>query len=638
MRPSSVVAAAQPSSARPWILSCVLVALTVAAYHNSLRAPFIFDDDSIVESFQHHHRSPAQVMIQSTRPVVQLSFAANYAVGGLDVRGYHVVNLVVHVLAALLLFGIARRSLQCEAGGRRDGSGAAGLAFAIALIWAVHPLQTESVTYVIQRAESLAGLLSLATVYFVLRGASSGRSRIWYGAAAIACVLGMGSKPVMVATPVLVLLYDRVFLAGSWRGAWRRRGVLYLCLAASWTILIALLGGHHESETTAGFSMPGLSAAHYARSQPGVVLHYLGLVVWPRGLVLDYAWPVAESWIAILVPGLALGTLLAVTVWAFRRRPPLGFLGAAFLLLLAPSSSFIPIKDLAAEHRMYLPLAPVVALLVLGTERLVRALTRTYVTRRYLSFGLLLTGAGVLVLLTVGRNAEYRSPMDMWRNVVARRPSNPRAHNNLAYVLFQTGRIAESRSHAARAVELDPDYGDAHVNLGRALAEQGEYDAASQQYLAALRLRPDHAAARNDLGIVLQKLNHPELAIRQYDEALRLDPDYAEAYNNRGLALAGLQRYVEAIGDYARALRLRPDYVEVYGNLGNARLAQGDVGEAIREYGNALRLAPNHAEMHYNLAIALAAQGKHEEARAHYAEAVRLKPALSGAVAGSGMR
>ena len=182
----------------------------------------------------------------SGRPVLNLSLALNYAVSGCDVRGYHVTNLAIHLAAALLLFGIVRRTLPRFRG---CGGGqqlarlqlATPLALAIALLWAVHPLQTESVTYIVQRAESLMGLFYLLTLYCFLRGAGSARAIFWYAGSVLACLLGMATKEVMVSAPLVVLLYDRTFLAGSFREAWRRRWAYYLALAATWLLLAWLV-------------------------------------------------------------------------------------------------------------------------------------------------------------------------------------------------------------------------------------------------------------------------------------------------------------------------------------------------------------------------------------------------------------
>ena len=574
---------------RPLLLSCALVIVIALAYHNSLSVPFIFDDESIVENFGERGLSATDVVIGSTRPLVQLSFAANYATGNLDVRGYHLVNIAVHALAAVVLFAIVRRSLAAA-----GAAGSPWLAFVIALVWAVHPLQTESVTYVSQRAESLAGLFALTTLYCVIRGATAARGTCWYAAGVLACLLGMVTKPVMVATPIIVLLYDRAFLTRSWHLA-RSRRLLYGCLAGTWAVLAVLLARRHESASTAGFAMPDLTPLAYARSEPVVILHYLRLVFWPTPLVLDYGWPVAADPVTIVLSSLVIAGLIAAAVWTFRRRPPIGFLGIAFFLLLAPSSSVIPIRDLAAEHRMYLPLAPLVALIVLGAARLLHAIVPASAARRGLST--VLAGASVagLIVLTVRRNAEYGSPIELWRDITVRRPSNARARNNLARLLIDAGRTAEASPHAARAVALSPDY----------------------------------AHARNNLGVILRQQGRTDDAIREFDEALRLDPDYADAYNNRGLAWADRRRFDDAVADYERALRLRPHSADIHGNLGNAMFVQGKVPEAIREYDIALRLQPNRAEMHYNMALALSARGESEAARIHYAEALRLNPALA---------
>ena len=416
-------------------------------------------------------------------------------------------------------------------------------------------------------------------------------------------VYGSGD-PTIVLLPSAPIVHSRQwkgqipFLSRSWRVA-RPRRLLYGCLAATWAVLAALLSRPHESASTAGFAMSDLTPLAYARSQPGVILHYLRLVFWPTPLVLDYGWAVADDPVTILLSSLAIAGLFAVAVWTFRRRPTVGFLGLAFFLLLAPSSSVIPIRDLAAEHRVYLPLAPLMALMVFAAARLLHAIVPAAGARRGLSTVLVGASVAALVVVTVRRNAEYGSPIEMWRDITVRRLTNARAHNNLARLLIDAGRITEASPHAARAVALSPSY----------------------------------AHARNNLGIVLRKQGKTEDAIREFDEALRLDPDYADAYNNRGLAWADRRRFDDAVADYERALRLRPRSADVHGNLGNAMLMQGKGPEAIREYEIALRLQPNRAEMHYNLALALSARGDGEGARIHYAEALRLNPALAARIA-----
>ena len=217
------------------------------------------------------------------RPVVNLTLAINYALGGFDVWGYHAVNVGVHALAALLLFGIVRRTLLLAPLRRRYGRSATAVAFAAASLWALHPLHTSAVTYIIQRAESIMGMCYLLTLYCVLRGATSKRAPLWYAAGIVACALGAASKEVMVTAPLVVLLYDRVYLARGFRRALRKRWGLYVGLAASWVVLAALAGGRAG---TAGLGM-GVGWWAYLRTQFVAVFEYLRLSLWPNRLIFD---------------------------------------------------------------------------------------------------------------------------------------------------------------------------------------------------------------------------------------------------------------------------------------------------------------------------------------------------------------
>ena len=309
----------------------------------------------------------------SGRPVLNLSFALNYAVSGCDVGGYHVTNLAIHLVAALLLFGIVRRTATKFSGLRPElttAQAATSIALAVALLWAVHPLQTESVTYIVQRAESLMGLFYLLTLYCFLRGVGSGRAILWYAGSVLACLLGMATKEVMVSAPLVVILYDRTFLAGSFREAWRRRWGYYLALAATWLLLAWLVVGTGlllQSYGVRTERMQSFTWWTYLATQPGVIVHYLRQVVWPSGLCLDYGWPPAATVGEVLFPAIPVVCLLGLTAWAVVKRPAWGFLGAWFFLILAPTSSFMPVQHAAAfEHRMYLPLAAVVSGVIVG--------------------------------------------------------------------------------------------------------------------------------------------------------------------------------------------------------------------------------------------------------------------------------
>ena len=650
----------------------VIVLTVIIAYCNSFAAPFVYDDlvaivgNPSIEQLWPLSKPlcpPAEGITVSGRPLLNLSLAINYAISGLDVWSYHVTNLMIHITAALLLFGILRRTFLLPALSQRFGQAATWLALAAALLWALHPLQTESVTYVAQRAESLMGLFYLLTLYCVIRGAGSARSAgvppaqadagetpalqiqsekgdcppspfhlLWYAAAVLACLLGMATKEVMVTAPLVVLLYDRTFLAGSFGEALRRRWGLYVGLAATWGLLASFLLSTRLVLRQAEMGAP--DALSYARSQPGVILHYLQLSFWPSPLCLDFTWPVAGSLAEILPGMIVVGVLLAATLWGLLRRPAWGFLGAWFFLILAPSSSVLPLRQLAFEHRMYLSLAAVVVLAVAGGYALWdRWLPRTTGEGKQFPFSPRIAPALALAVVVVAlgcatfaRNSDYESPLAIWQDTVNKRPNNPLAHYNLGTELDRDGRFEEGMKHYQEALRLKPNYPEAHNNLGFDLAALGRTSEAIEHYRQALQLKPDHFEAHNNLGNALAVLGKTEEAIEHCQEALRIKPDYAEAHNNLGVSLVAAGKLPEAIEHYHEALRLKSDDPGTHNNLAAALTAAGRLGEAIEQCNEALRIQPDYAEAHNNLGVCLAAAGRVPQAIAQYVEALRLKP------------
>jgi hypothetical protein len=257
-----------------WLLPLLLIGVGLVAYFNSFEGTFLLDDKfRIVNNPQIRQLwPPSGGMVQSTRPILELTLALNYAIGGLNPWGYHAFNLAVHVLAGLLLFGIVRRMLESDNLRARYGAASRWLAVVVATIWLVHPLQTESVTYIIQRAESLMGLFFLLTLYCGIRACGSPRPLRWSIAAVIACALGMGSKEVMVSAPILMLLYDRTFIAKSFRDAWQERRGLYVGLAATWLVLVASLANGPADETQV-YMVAGINPWSYALTQCQVIAH-----------------------------------------------------------------------------------------------------------------------------------------------------------------------------------------------------------------------------------------------------------------------------------------------------------------------------------------------------------------------------
>ncbi len=566
------------------VLACAaILAAAIAAWSNSFNGPFIFDDLSAIQNNPTLRHFPAwenfvppPAIAISRRPVVNLTLAINYALGGLDVRGFHAGNLLIHLLAALVLFGIVRRTLLAPSLREKFGRAASGLALAVALIWAVHPLLTESVTYLTQRTECLMGLFFLLTLYSAIRGASSGHPWRWYVTAIVTCAVGMGSKEVMATAPIVVLLYDRCFLSGSFREALRRRWLLYVGLAATWAILCALVIAYPWGAATgAGFGLAEAGPWEYARTQPGVILNYLRLSFWPSSLCLIYFWPIATSAGQIIPAAAVIAALLAATLWALWRAPALGFLGAWFFLILAPTSSFVPIvTEVAAERRMYLPLAAVVSGCVIAAYWLggksVLLLTESAATRKRLGGALaavaLLSAAAALGYGTFERNSDYRDEISIWQDTAAKRPWEPHVQNYLGVAYVEAGRTDDAIRCFSKAIELKADYFDAWNNRGVAHTAAGQIAEAVGDFDKAIALKPDFAAAYNNRGIAYMKAGRLAEAIRDYSRAIELQPGYADAFENRASAFSQNGQYEQALADVqtfqAKGGRPPPMFVE----------------------------------------------------------------------------
>ena len=583
----------------------LIVAAGACAYLNSLGGDFVFDDGLQIVKNQHirHLWPPGDLLTHSRRPVVSVTLAINYAIGELDPWGYHAFNAAVHLLAGLTLFGVVRRTLLSRLLAERFGDSSSRIATAIALIWVVHPLQTESVTYIIQRAESLMGLFYLLTLYCVIRAAFSKRRRWWHLAAVAACALGMGSKAVMVTAPVVIAIYDRVFISGSWVSLWRRRKALYVGLALTWGGLVACgvpqdVLNPSTPDSQVGFGFKGITPLSYALTQPGVMAHYLRLSLWPHPLCIDYDWPPARSLGAVVPAALLAAALIGAAVWSLRWAPALGFLGIWFFVILAPTSSFIPIKDLAFEHRMYLPLASVVTVVVLAGRSACIALGRRRprwpAVPYFASCGLVVGTVVVLAYLTIVRNTCYRSGIAMWRDVIAKNPENARAHNDLACHLIAAGKIAEAVQVLQRGIDVDPYMGEAYANLGSALHTLHEYDEAIHALRRAAGLLPADSRVYTHLGACLDATGKIKEARAAYLQALRIHPQYAEAHHGLGhlyLEHGNAQTAVEA---FKLAVRFDPNLVEGYYDLGQALAAVGATDDAVAAYRKALELNPHH--------------------------------------------
>ncbi|MCE9613334.1 MAG: tetratricopeptide repeat protein [Lentisphaerae bacterium] len=660
-----------------------LVLATGFAYASSVHVPFIFDDDlAIVQNMTIRHLAdwrevlhpPSGGATTHGRPIVNLSLAVNYALGALNPVGYHLFNLMIHLLNGLLVWGLGRRILatgNSKLETRPQETAGSGLPprahqpvagklpvtsftpFAIALLWLLHPLCTQAVTYIVQRAESMAACFYLLTLYGVARAAVNGDSKLetgstrairpvgaslaktssnnrsaqarplqpdpspslgrraWSCAAVVACALGMATKETMVSAPLVALLLDHAFLAGreaSPRGAsaplppghpspfrllWRERGRLHLALCATWLIqLVIQMQPAVSRGTNTGFGA-GVSAFDYLITESAVIAHYLRLAIWPDTLCFDYRWPIATSITAVWPQLLLVASLLLGSIWLWFRRPRLAFPLLAFFLILAPTSSILPIADVAAEHRMYLPMVPLLALTLCGAVTLTRNIRKRLCRRRGqlppsgdgATYPLAATAALLAVALLLGartylRNLDYQSDVGLWQDTIDKRPANGRAWYNRGYLHQQAGRSVAAIRDYEYSMAIAPEMPGPYYNRGNLRMEAGRVEDAIADYTAGIAREEGNAMLYYNRGIAYVQTGRMAEAITDFTACTRLSPRMAAAYYQRADTLARLDRYTDAVADYSRAIQYNPSLVDAYHNRAAAYAMLGQLDAA----------------------------------------------------------
>jgi protein O-mannosyl-transferase len=615
-----------------WQVSAIFICVVGAlAYATSFKGVFIFDDTyylvvnaPIVQSFSWDTiASPATI----SRPVIGLSLAFNYAISGMNPWSYHAFNLLVHLAAALALFGLVRRTLSSENLKAQFGDQSTFLALAIALIWAVHPLQTQSVTYIIQRCESVMGLCYLLTLYAAIRSFAAEKKERWIAAAIAACACGMLAKQVMVTAPVVVLIYDYLFVSDSLKAALNKHKNLYGGLAATW-IVLAVVVMASPVNPTAGFAVQAITPFDYFKSQFQVIIYYFRLALFPNALCIDYAWQKAESLKDILPYAILVVGMQAATAWGVWRRKAISFLGVWFFGILAVTSSFMPFEDLIFEHRMYLPLAAIVTAVVLGShifgKHLIEKITSTMASANQLGYGaavLLLTIIVALFgYLTSERNRDYQSEIAMWRDVIKKRPDNTRAYNNLGVELLNVGNVDEAQTLFSEAAGRKPDYAEAQYNLGRVWLRRGDIETGKSFLLKAVQIKPNYEDAHFKLGQAFGVQNNLSDAHTHFLEALKINPRSAIAAYSLGMVMELQGRFLEAAKTYDWVAQARPNAYEAYTRLAFILASQNDV--TLRNTEGAVQLAQRAVQLTRNqnpvcldaLAVALAENRQFDEA------------------------
>ena len=618
-----------------FVLVVVLILSVVLVYSNTLHGPFQYDDNSdILENQSIRHLWPLIDVFYIpgsgflTRPIANLSFALNYATGGINPFHYHLTNLGIHLSASLTLLGVMRRALSLENLRDKFYGRISTISLITAGTWALHPLQTESVSYITQRYESLMGFFVLLTFYAVLRMAEDNSPLLWAMVATISCFLALGSKEVAVSLPFLVLLFDRTYLTGSFRGAWTKHRTLYLGLLLAWCFF-ALIQLCSASRSFAGFGL-GMPWWRYALNQPAVILHYLRLSIWPYPLNFDYFWPAAKSW-SQLAPGfIAIIGLLGFSIWACVRKPMLAFLPITFFFILAPTSSVMPILDLAVEHRMYLPLAPVIVLIVLSgyciTEKIKQTKYKDYKISKYIVIATIAASISSLAALTYLRNEDFQDPLDLWRDAVAKAPDNPRAHHNYAQSLSNANYNLEAIRQFSLAINLAPDMPLFRSNYGITLAKVGLYKDSLEQLRMAIKLEPTNFKYYINLGFILIAKGSLDNAVICFNEALAINPRSGLAYSALSSVWMTKHEPQEALRCIKTAVGFEPQNADFNYRYGAISLINGDNTTAMRTFDAAIHFAGNPETMASTVGWTLHDHGMDKQAIPYLRKSLHFNP------------
>ncbi len=571
----------------------IIAAIGLFIYSGVLNAPFVFDDHLNIETNLKVRSLSNFLDLSGARYVAYLSFAVNYSLGGLDPFGYHLFNVAVHISNAIILYLLISLVLRAVRENRRMDGGRGTLdgdiAFAASLIFLTHPLQTQAVSYITQRFASLAAffyLLSLA-LYVKARlveGGVQGRAWAVYAASLLSAVAAQKTKEISFTLPIVVALFE-LSMHKDWAGFRKRLPSLVPFLLCLLIIPITLFasgaaGGGADTALKAAQleDLRGLSVHDYLVTQFAVAVTYLRLLILPAGQNVDYDYPLYGSIAAprVLFSLAVLIALFSSAVYLYlksraRKDPALRLIsfGAFFFFItLSVESSVIPIKDVIFEHRVYLPSAGVItafcSALFYGASGLRWRYSRSAV---WAVVALMVAASSVAAMR---RNTVWTDELALWRDSAGKAPGNPRALNNIGYILAHSGRPGEAVAYLNRALEIRPDYPDAYNNLAYAFTMTGDFDRAAQSYRRALALNPGYWQAYNNLGNLLLDSNRPQEAQAYFREALRINPGSPEACNNLGYALFLTGDIDGAIGYYRRALELNPEYSVARANLGTA--------------------------------------------------------------------
>jgi len=674
------------------IALCTISVVCAIIYSNTLNSPFVFDDSpNIIENphvrltslnFQELY-SAGTKSPSSRRPVANMSFAVNYFFGKYNVSGYHLVNIVIHLINGILVYFLAAFIFKHQSGiprvstSQSPNSSIPGslnssipqplnpligfMPLFVALIFISHPIQTQSVTYIVQRMNSLSVMFYLLSFLLYLYGRinrKKWRQYAFWLSGFISWIIALGTKEIAATLPLIIFLYEWYFFHNLSRD-WLRRNFKYcFCLILIFALVVYFyLDGLVVSAILESYVNRDFTMGQRVLTQMRVIIYYISLLSFPHPSRLNLLHPIAtsQSLIDPVTTLLSLALLLFCIGYAIvsaRQQRLVSFCILWFFIHLAIESSIIGL-EMIFEHRLYLPMV--------GFALLVSYIMLHYLSKRSLWVMVICVFTTVsLGAATYMRNGIWQDRKTLWSDVIAKnprsyrahynlgselsergnhpgaieqyhkalkiKPDHAKAHNNLGFALSKQGNLKEAGHHYYMSLKIEPNLAEAHFNLGVISEGQGKLEDAVNRYTEALRIHPGFTEARNNLGAILLKQGKLQEATYHYTEALRFNSDNPEVHNNFGLVLEEQGRLKDAVDHYIKALQIKPDYAAAYVNLGVALARQGNTKEAVRCYLMALQIKPDDAGAHNNLGAALMRRDKLNEAIDHYNKALKIKP------------
>jgi Flp pilus assembly protein TadD len=576
----------------------------ILVYLNTFHSPFTFDDINITRNVYITNLKDLKAIwnCSPTRFVTYLSFAINYYFNGMQVTGYHIVNLTIHLLSAIFVRWFIMLTFTTPAVRDMEIAEHAGLiSFFGALLFVVHPVQTEAVTYIYQRATSLAALFYLASLCFYIkarfaRGYGSGTGWFFYGSSVVTALVGMFTKEIVATLPLMILLYEFCFFRVEKRLNWKYVVPFLIMLAViPLTLIYSGTGQAELLRKIAGGSI-GIPRECYFFTQLRVLVTYLRLLFVPLNQNLVYDYPVCESlWERpALAGGCAVLVILLTGILLFKKYRLISFSIFWFFLTLSVESSIIPLVWVMFEHRLYLPM---VAYSIFLPTML------CYLCRRKMKFVtvIMLVIISFYGILAYSRNRVWRNQLLLWEDTVRKSPGNPIALANLGNAYARNGMLDIAIKMHKKAILIVPDFAGYHTDLGWDYARKGLYEKAKDRLKIALKLNSSCALAHYRLGIIYQLEENYEDAIREFEEAVMLNPSLIMSHYRLGFACQRKGDLRQAMYHYGEAIMLDPSNVKALNNLGCIYFRTGMFGEAKTAWEKALAVDPGFKIVKDNL-------------------------------------